>query len=104
MTLAVALLGVAAGALTTPAGQGGGLFLLLACAALVGPHAALAVTSPALVLGNAHRTVLFRSAISWPVALRMTAGGIPGSFVGGLVATAMPPWALQALLVAMTVL
>ena len=58
MTLALAALGTIAGILTTLAGQGGGLFLLLAIAALVGPHEALAITAPALLLGNLHRAVL----------------------------------------------
>jgi len=38
MTVALALLGLGAGVLTTLAGQGGGLFLLLVCAAMVGPR------------------------------------------------------------------
>lgn len=104
MTLALALLGAAAGALTTVAGQGGGLFLLLVCAALVGPHAALAVTSPALLLGNTHRALLFRHAIDRSIALRMIAGAVPGSFLGGLVAGVMPARALHVLLVVMTAL
>jgi hypothetical protein len=104
MTLALALLGVAAGALTTLAGQGGGLFLLLACSALVGPHAALAITAPALLLGNGHRAVLFRAALDRGVALRMIGGAVPGSFLGGLVAGVTPPAALHVLLVVVTAL
>jgi uncharacterized protein len=104
MTVALALLGILAGVLTTLAGQGGGLFLLLACSMLVGPHAALAITAPALLLGNLHRAVLFRRAIDRPIALRMIAGAIPGSFAGGLLAGAMPEWVLQSLLVGLTLL
>jgi uncharacterized protein len=97
-------LGLGAGVLTTIAGQGGGLLLLLACSALIGPHQALALTTPALLLGNLHRALLLRRSIEWPVALRMIGGAVPGALVGGLVATVTPVWALRVLLIVMTVL
>src|SRR5262245_36184409 len=65
------LLGLAAGSLTTVAGQGGGLLLLLACSTLAGPHEALAITAPALLLGNLHRAVWLRAHINKSIALRM---------------------------------
>ncbi len=102
MTLALALSGICAGALTTLAGQGGGLFLLLICSVLIGPRSALAITAPALLLGNAHRAVLFRRAIDRGVALRMTLGAVPGAFAGGLLAGALPEWTLQIMLVVLT--
>ncbi len=104
MTLQLAALGGLAGILTTLAGQGGGLFLLLAIAALASPHDALAITAPALLIGNLHRALLFRRAIAWTVAARVIAGAIPGAFVGGLVAGAMPAWALRCTLVMLTFL
>jgi uncharacterized protein len=104
MTVALVVLGVFAGVLTTLAGQGGGLFLLLACSMLVGPHAALAITAPALLLGNFHRAWLFRRLIDRSIALRMIAGAIPGAFAGGLLAGALPSFVLQALLIALTLL
>ncbi|MDB4997186.1 MAG: hypothetical protein JWM74_4618 [Myxococcaceae bacterium] len=104
MTLALALLGLCAGALTTLAGQGGGLFLLLILSVLVGPHAALAITAPALLLGNLHRAVLFRKAVDRSIALRMVMGAVPGAFAGGLLAGALPEWTLKAMLVGLTVL
>lgn len=104
MVLALAALGTIAGILTTLAGQGGGLFLLLAVAALLGPHEALAITAPALLLGNLHRASLFRQSIAWGTALRMIAGALPGAFVGGLLAGALPAWALQVTLVGLTLL
>ena len=104
MTLALALLGLCAGALTTLAGQGGGLFLLLLCSILVGPRSALAITAPALLLGNLHRAVLFRKAIDRSVALRMVLGAVPGAFVGGLLAGTLPEWTLKAMLVGLTLL
>jgi uncharacterized membrane protein YfcA len=102
MTLVFLLLGVTAGVLTTLAGQGGGLLLLLACAALVGPHEALAITAPALLLGNLHRSLLLRVHVDRAVALRMIAGAVPGALVGGLLAGVTPAWALRCLLVVMT--
>jgi uncharacterized protein len=104
MTLVFLLLGLVAGALTTVAGQGGGLLLLLACSTLVGPHAALAITAPALLLGNLHRALLLRAYIDRPVATRMIAGAIPGALAGGLLAGVTPAWVLRVLLVVMTAL
>lgn len=102
MTVALAVLGMIAGVLTTLAGQGGGLFLLVACSFLVGPHAALAITAPALLLGNLHRAVLFRRFIDRDIAARVVVGAIPGAFCGGLLAGAIPAWALEVLLVGLT--
>jgi len=97
-----AALGLGAGVLTTLAGQGGGLVLLLACSTIVGPHAALALTAPALLLGNLHRATLLRSSIDRPIAARVIAGALPGAVAGGLVAGITPAWALRTLLVLMT--
>jgi uncharacterized membrane protein YfcA len=104
MTLALAILGLLAGVLTTLAGQGGGLFLLLSCSLVVGPRAALAITAPALLLGNLHRAVLFRHAIDRSVAKRMIGGAVPGAFAGGLLAGALPEGILQVLLIGLTAL
>ena len=102
MTAELVVLGLLAGVLTTLAGQGGGLFLLLGCSLLVGPHAALAITAPALLIGNLHRAVLFRRFIDRPVAGLMIAGALPGAFVGGLLAGVVSGLALQVFLVALT--
>lgn len=104
MTLALGLLGLCAGMLTTLAGQGGGLFLLLLCSLLLGPRAALAITAPALLIGNLHRAILFRRLIDRPVAVRMIVGAVPGAFVGGLLAGRLPEWVLHVLLVGITAL
>jgi len=102
MTLALLLLGLGAGVLTTVAGQGGGVLLLVACAAVVGPHAALAITAPALLLGNLHQSLVLRAHIDRPVAVRIIAGALPGAVVGGLLAGVMPAWALRVLLILTT--
>ena len=68
LVFSVVFLGLLAGILTTIAGQGGGLMLLLACSSMLGPHAALAVTAPALLFGNLHRSILLRGHIDRSVA------------------------------------
>lgn len=104
MTLAFLPLGLMAGVLTTVAGQGGGLLLLLAISTLVGPRDALAITAPALLLGNLHRTVLLRAAIDGSIARRMMLGTVPGSLLGGFAVGLLPTWGLKSALVVMTVL
>jgi uncharacterized membrane protein YfcA len=98
------VLGLAAGALTSLAGQGGGLLLLIACSAVYSPHAALVTTAPALLLGNLHRAWLYRGSVDRPIAWRMTLGGLPGALLGGLVAGIMPEGVFDVVLVAMSAL
>lgn len=102
MTLLLAAIGILAGILTTLSGQGGGLFLLLVCSFVLGPHRALAITSPALLLGNLHRSILFRRAIDRPIAKRLILGAAPGAVLGGLLVGVFPAWVVQVLLVALT--
>jgi uncharacterized membrane protein YfcA len=104
MILSVVALGIGAGLVSTLAGQGGGLFLILACSALLGPHAALAATTPALFLGNVHRAALFRHAIAWPIAKRVIVGALPGALVGGFLAGWMPRVVITTLLGLLTAL
>ena len=104
LVLALGALGLGAGVLTTIAGQGGGLLLLLACSAVIGPKSALAVTAPALLLGNLHRAFLLRAHIDRGVALRVVVGAVPGALGGGLLVGVMPGHALQVILVGMTAL
>lgn len=106
MTLLVfaPVLGIAAGVLTTVAGQGGGLLLLLVLSHAEGPHAALAATAPALLFGNVHRAYLFRRAIDRPLALRLGVFAVPGAVIGGLLADDIPPRAIHAILLGLTTL
>ena len=83
MLLGLAVLGVVAGVLTSLAGQGGGLLLVVACTALAGPRFALAASAPALLLGNVHRGWVHRQAVDWRIASRLAAGALPGALVGG---------------------
>lgn len=94
-----AVLGVLAGILTTVAGLGGGLFLLLALASLGDPAGALAVTAPALLLGNLHRLWRGREHLDQGLARPLMAGALPGSLVGGALAVAVPSWVLSAAMV-----
>jgi uncharacterized membrane protein YfcA len=86
----VGALGVMAGALTTVAGMGGGLLLLLVLSLVWDPATALACTTPALLAGNVHRAILCRHAVRWPIASRFSAGGLPGGIAGALFAAAVP--------------
>jgi uncharacterized membrane protein YfcA len=97
------VLGVIAGLVTTVAGLGGGMLLLLALAAAWDdPVRALAVTTPALLVGNAHRAWLFRADLPRAVAGRFASGALAGALVGGAVALAVAPWVIQLAMVAST--
>lgn len=97
-------LGLGAGAVTTVAGLGGGLLLLLGLSALVGPAAALAATSPALLAGNLHRCWAYRRSIDWRLAKCFALGALPGALVGGLLAAAVPTVVLASLMAGATLL
>lgn len=97
-------LGVASGALTTVAGLGGGILLLLSLSLVWGPTAALATTAPALLLSNLHRLWMFRRDLNKRVSFSFVAGALPGSFVGGMLAARVPEAVLTWLLVVMTAL
>lgn len=97
-------LGVAAGVLTTIAGMGGGMLLLLALSAAWGPHRALAVTAPALLVGNLHRLWMYRRDVDWGVARAFVVGAAPGSLLGGLLAVALPARVLYGVMAGLTAL
>jgi uncharacterized membrane protein YfcA len=99
----LALLGLLAGVLTTIAGMGGGLFLLMALGLVYGPHVALAVTTPALLVSNLHRGWLFRADVQWPLVKLIAMGVIPGAILGALVLPGLPDWVVAALFTASTV-
>jgi uncharacterized protein len=99
-----AVLGVIAGVLTTLAGMGGGLFLLVAVGLLTGPHEALALTAPALLVSNAHRVWLFRQFVDRRLAGIVALGVIPGALAGALVLPEIPELVVALLFTASTVL
>lgn len=97
--LLVPLLALFAGALTTVAGMGGGLVLLLGLSLVFDPLTALATTGPALLVGNLHRARMYRASIVAPVAWRFALGAVPGALIGGWIAVGLPEVVLRALLV-----
>lgn len=88
-------LGLVAGALTTIAGMGGGLFLVLTLSLTHGPLAALGITSPALFFSNSHRAWLFRRHVVGGAVARFALGAVPLAIAGGLVAAKLPLAAVQ---------
>ncbi len=90
--------GVLAGALTTIAAMGGGIFLVAVLSAALGPHAALASTAPALLVGNVHRAWSFRRALDRDIARAFVVGALPGAALGGALSSELPPsvlgWAI----------
>jgi len=101
--LLLAVLGLLGGALTTVAGMGGGLMVVAALVALRGPHEALAITTPALLLSNSHRAWLFRADLDWRVAGRFALGAVPAAALVGYMVPALPGWLLALVLVSATV-
>jgi uncharacterized membrane protein YfcA len=97
-------LGIAAGALTTLAGMGGGLLLLLGLSLVWDPAAALAASSPALLIGNLHRVWVFRQKIDWALARAFAIGAVPGALVGSLIAVSVPALYVSLLMALMTAL
>ena len=93
--LILILLGLFAGALTTLAGMGGGLVLLLGLSLVYEPITALAITGPALLIGNLHRVGLYWRDIDRGLVGRYALGAAPGALLGGLVAVSVPATALQ---------
>ena len=95
-------LGVGAGGLTTVAGLGGGVLLILALSLVTSPAEALAISSPALLVGNLHRLIVGRRAVDRGIARALALGALPGSALGGLLAVAVPTVVLELLLVGTT--
>lgn len=104
MEILLLLLGLGAGILTTMAGMGGGILLLLALSLILGPHKALAATAPALLLSNLHRLHLFRTALHRHTALTFAVGAVPGSLLGGLLLNRIESTWIQVAMVLSTLL
>ena len=102
-TLLVAL-GVLAGIVTTVAGLGGGVMLLLALSLVWDPRESLAVTAIALLIGNVHRVWLLWRQVSRPVVGAFAIGAVPGAIFGGLLAVAVPAWVVHVFMAVSTLL
>jgi len=98
--MAALLLGLCAGLVSTVAGMGGGMLLVLSLSVVWDARRAVALTAPALMLANAHRTFLFRRSLDEKTAGAFIAGAVPGALLGSFVAVALPdgvlPWILLA--------
>jgi uncharacterized membrane protein YfcA len=80
--MVVLLAGLLAGVITSVAGMGGGLVLLLVLGLwLDDPLGALVVTSPALLLGNLHRAWSLRREAVPTVFLPLALAAVPTSFL-----------------------
>lgn len=98
------LLGLVAGLLTTLAGLGGGIFLVAAIGMLRGPHLALALTTPALLVSNLHRAWLFRAEVDRGVVRAFALGAVPAALIGGALVAHLPSWVVTLVLVLSTLL
>ncbi len=104
MIVELLVLGLFAGVLTTIAGMGGGLLLIVVLSALKGPHYALAVTTPALLVANLHRAYLFRRDANRQVAKAFALGAIPAAMLAGFFVPRLPAIVLSIVLVGATLL
>ncbi|MCO4771614.1 MAG: sulfite exporter TauE/SafE family protein [Deltaproteobacteria bacterium] len=102
--LVLICLSLLAGVITTVAGMGGGLVLLLGLSFFIDPLVALMTTGPALLIGNLHRVMLYREHVRRPLAWRLVLGAAPGALLGGLVAVALPDVMLRSAMVVLAVL
>src|SRR6185436_7811181 len=67
------------------------------------PSLALAMSAPALLLGNLHRAWVHRAEVNRRVAMALAGGALLGSLVGGFALMALPAGVLRALLAGTTV-
>lgn len=99
--VALILLALLAGAITTVAGMGGGLIMLLGLSTYMEPLTALTITGPGLLVGNLHRAWMYKTEINRPLAWRYALGGAPAALLGGLVAVALPSVVIRLAMVAL---
>jgi hypothetical protein len=102
--LMVLTLGFAAGTLTTVAGMGGGLLLVVGLSMFWDPRMALAVTAIPLLIGNVHRVYLFQEHLARRHWALFALGAAPAALIAGAFITAVPTWGIRGLIVAMTLL
>ena len=102
--IAAAVLGLAAGTLTSAAGFGGGLVITLGLSFVLGPAPALAVGAPALMVGHLHRALKMRRSADNRAAWALCLGAVPGSVLGAMTLVALPATAIWWILVTATLL
>ena len=99
-----ALVGLAAGGVTTVAGFGGGLLMTLVLSLVWGPHEALATAAVALLVGNVHRLVVLHRFVDRSIAPPLAAGAFVGAVLGGAVAAALTPGTIRWVLLAVSLM
>jgi hypothetical protein len=93
------VLGLVAGVLTTVSGMGGGLLVVFVLSWAIGPKAALVVSASALLVGNIHRSWLYRADIDGAAVKRLLLGLVPGTLVGSLLTAGLPDQAIRIVMV-----
>lgn len=82
--------GVMAGGLTTIAGLGGGILMIAALSVFWAPTTVIAMTAPALFVGNISRMALMRREVDWPLFARFALTAGPTALVASYVAIYVP--------------
>jgi uncharacterized membrane protein YfcA len=88
--LALLAAGLCAGALTTIAGLGGGILLIAGLSMVWAPAVVLAVTAPALFVGNASRVAFLRREVAWKMVGVFALTGVPTALAASLLAAWAP--------------
>lgn len=104
MDAVLMVMGILAGTLTTVAGMGGGLMAVLALSVVMEPSVVLAITAPALLVGNLHRLVTWRTRVDVVVVRPLLAGALPGALLGGFAVAWVPSWVLRVAMAGVLVL
>jgi uncharacterized membrane protein YfcA len=93
--LGLLLGGVMAGGLTTVAGLGGGILLIAALSVFWAPAMVLAMTAPALFVGNASRVALLRREVDWQLVARFGLTAAPTALLASYLAVKAPAGVLK---------
>lgn len=82
--------GIMAGGLTTIAGLGGGILLIAGLSVFWAPATVIAMTAPALFVGNASRVALLRREVDWHLVGRFALTAGPTALVASYLAVKAP--------------
>lgn len=88
--LGLLLAGGLAGGLTTIAGLGGGILLIAGLSLFWAPATVIAMTAPALFVGNASRVALLRGEVDWSLVGRFALTAGPTALVASYLAVKAP--------------
>lgn len=99
--LALLAAGIVAGGLTTIAGLGGGILLIAGLSMVWNPAMVIAMTAPALFVGNASRVAFLFRDVDWKLVGRFATTGVPTALVASLVAAYAPRSVIQVAIAAL---